>query len=325
MTPDFRVSADSKDITDAIRARLLSLSVSDSAGWDSDTLEITLDDRDGSIAIPRTGAELDVSIGYKETGLARMGLYIVDETAIGAPPATMTIRAKAADMRKSMKSKRTRAWDDTTIGDIVSAIAGEHGYEPRIEDALGGEAVEHIDQVDESDMHFLTRLAEDRGAVAKPAGRAFVFAPRGEAKSVSGEELTAAALTAGQLTRYEVTQAERGKYQAVVARWYDTFKASEETVKAGDGEPVYTISRKYASGDAAKKAAEAQLAAFDRGLSKLTLACPGSAALMAEATLTVTGARAGVNGEWLITSVTHRLDNSGYQCDVEAETPKGKK
>jgi phage protein D len=321
MTPDFVIIADSKNVTDAIRTRLLSLSVSDSAGWGSDTLEITLDDRDGSIVIPRTGAELDVSIGYRETGLARMGVYIVDETAISGPPATMTIRAKAADMQKSLKSRRTRAWDNTTIADIVSAIAGAHGYEPRIEDVLGSEAVEHIDQIDESDMHFLTRLAEDRGAVAKPAGRAFVFAPRGEAKSASGAELTAAELTVGQLTRYEVTQAERGKYGAVTARWYDTFKAVEETVKAGDGEPVYTISRKHASADAAKKAAEAQLAAFERGTSKLTLVCVGNPALMAEAPLTVSGVRAGVDGEWIITTVTHRMDGAGYQCDVEAETP----
>ena len=321
MTPDFKVIADSKDVTAAIRDRLLSLSISDSAGWDSDTLEITLDDRDGAIEVPRTGAELDVSIGYKESGLVRMGIYIVDETELAGPPATMTIRGKAADMRKSLKAPRTRPWDETTIGDIVSTIAGEHGYEPRIDDALGGEVVEHIDQVDESDMHFLTRLAEDRGAVAKPAGRAFVFAPRGEAKSVSGMELPVVTLTREELTRYEVTQAERGKYPAVVARWYDTFRASEEQVKVGEGEPVYTISRKYADGDAAQKAAVAQLEAFDRGLSRLTLAGPGDPALMAEATLILSGVRAGVDGEWTITNVAHRLDNGGYQCDVEAETP----
>ena len=78
-TPDFRVIAEGADITAAIRRGLLSLSVTDEAGFTSDKTEIKLDDRDGKISMPRTGAKLEISLGYKETGLVNMGIYVVDE------------------------------------------------------------------------------------------------------------------------------------------------------------------------------------------------------------------------------------------------------
>ena len=319
MTPLFRILADSVDVTAAFAGRLSSLSVSDAAGIESDAAEIVIDDRDGKIALPRTGAELDVRMGYEQTGLAPMGLFVVDEISLAGPPRAMTIRARAADLRQSLKRPRTRPWDGATIGAIVATIAAEHGYEPRCAAALAVETIAHIDQVDESDLHFLTRLAQQRGAVTKPAGGMLLFVPAGEAKSATGKTLPAAALAGGQVGRYEVTLAERGKYPAVTARWYDAAAASEQTVTVGSGEPVYTIGRRYPDHDAAYTAAKARLAAFARGTATLRLTAPGDTRLMAEGRLTVSGLRSGVNGDWTMTRVSHRIDRAGYTCEIEAE------
>lgn len=322
MTPDFKILADSKDVTAIIRDRLRSLAISDAAGIDSDTLEIALDDRDGAIELPRTGAELDASIGYTESGLARMGLFVVDEIGLDGWPASMTIRAHAADMRTGFKKPRTRPWDGVTIGDIVATIAAEHGYTAKTAEALSAEVITHIDQVDESDLHFLTRLAEGRGAVAKPANGMLLFVPVGEAKSVSGKDLPAVSLLPGQISRYDTTIAERGKYTAVKARWHDAIEAKERTVTIGSGEPVYTIGRRYADQAAAESAAKARLNAFTRGVATLRLTCPGDTRLMAEGKLTLAGLRTGIDGAWKITRVSHRIDAGGYVCDIEAESEK---
>lgn len=322
MTPDFSILADSTDITAAIRARLLSLSVSDAAGIESDSLELTLDDRDGVIALPRTGAELAVALGYKETGLVRMGLYTVDEIGISAPPRTMTIRARAADLRAGLKRPKTKSWDDVWLSDIVTTIAAEHGYAARVSPAFDSDAIVHIDQVDESDLHFLTRLAGERGAVAKPAAGKLLFVPAGEAKSSSGQQLPVVALAARDIMRWEVTLAERGKYPAVTAKWFDAALAAEQTVTVGSGEPVFTIGRRYPDRAAAGSAAKAKLAAFTRGLATLRLSCPGDGRFLAEGKLTLSGLRSGVDGDWSMVRVTHRLDTGGYACEIEAETPK---
>ena len=320
MKPVFRVIADSIDVTAAIADRLLSLTISDAAGMDGDTAEIVVDDRDWRLALPRTGAELTISMGYQEAGLALMGVFVVDELVISGTPAQLAIRARAADLRRSMKRPRTRSWEATTIGAIVAAIASEHGYAPGCAAALAAETIGHIDQVDESDLHFLTRLARQRGAVAKPAGKTLIFAPAGQAKSLTGMDLPA--VTIGRLddrASYEVTIAERGKYPAVTARYWDSAAALEVPITAGNGEPVYTIGRRYPDRDAADSAARAKLAAFARGSATLRLTCPGDARLAAEGRIIVTGIRSGVDGEWTVTRVAHRIDRGGYACDIEAE------
>jgi hypothetical protein len=322
MTPDFRIVADSADITAAIRARLLSLSVTDAAGTESDTVEIALDDRGGLIALPRTGALLEVGLGYRETSVAPMGRYTVDEVTLSGPPQTLTIRARAADLRQGLKKPRTRPWEAVSLGDIVAGIAGEHGFEAKVSAALASEIIAHIDQVDESDLNFLTRLARDRGAIAKPAGGLLLFVPPGEAKSASGRELPTVALSARRISAWDVTLAERGKYPAVTARWHDAATAMEQVVTVGEGEPVFSIGRRYPDQAAAKSAARARLESFARGLATLRLSCPGDPLIVAESRLMLSGVRPGVDGAWSVTRVVHRLDGGGYRCEIEAETPK---
>ena len=48
-----------------------------------------------------------------------MGAYTVDELELSGPPQTLTIRARAADLRQSLKAPKTRAWDATTLGALA--------------------------------------------------------------------------------------------------------------------------------------------------------------------------------------------------------------
>ena len=323
MTPRFRILANSRDITAAIRARCLSLTVSDRAGLHTDTVEIRLDDRDGHIELPHKGAELDVSIGYQEQGLVPMGLYTVDELELSGPPDTLTIRAKAANMRSSLKEHKTRAWDDTTLGDLVASVAGEHRLEPRVAEALTAIRIPHLDQTEESDLHLLTRLAKHYDAVAKPAGGYLVFVPAGEAKSATGKTIPAVAIRRNQTSEHRVTMADRGKYSAVLAHWHNTATGTRTPVRVGTGQPVYTLRHSYPDADTARAAAQGKLDALSRGLATASLTLQhGNPVLAAEAKLTLSGFRTGADGDWVATRVDHRLSDSGYSTRVEAETPK---
>ena len=52
MTPDFEVWAAGVNITSQVKDRLISLTVTDEAGFKSDAVEIALDDRDNAIELP---------------------------------------------------------------------------------------------------------------------------------------------------------------------------------------------------------------------------------------------------------------------------------
>lgn len=135
MQPTFRIIADTTDITEAIRDRLVELQVTDEAGIKSDQVRLTLDDRPAAggavAALPKIGTTLKVALGYAETALTDMGVYTVDEMDIRHPPATLVVTAKAANMVGPFRSPKTRSWDNTTMGAMVETIAKENGLHPQ--------------------------------------------------------------------------------------------------------------------------------------------------------------------------------------------------
>lgn len=327
--PEFKLLANSADITTTVAARLKSLRFTDEAGMESDVLEIVLEDADTNapIQMPPTGAELELFLGG-DGAAQRMGLFVVDEIELAGWPGEMRISAHAAPFDKSkggkqnLQTQKTRSWPkDTKLSAMVQKIAKEHGMEGAVSQSLASVTLPHLDQSDESDMHFLVRIARKYDAVVKPAGGKLVVAKRGESKSVSGQSLPAIALAPGDVSTFRVTLSKRENSGSVVAAWHETKKAKRHTVTVGKGEPVTRLRQQYTSEDMAKAAATAELDKRARGLRKLNLTLPGRTDLAAEAPLSLAGFRDGVDGDWLITSVTHALDNSGYICTIAGEVP----
>lgn len=323
MTPQFRIIADSKDITALIADRLLGLTVTDEAGMQSDSVSIRIDNRDGRVAMPSQGAQLEVYLGYAETGMSRMGLYVVDELSESGPPTALTITAKAADMRDTLKEKRTQPWEDMTLGDLLATVAKRNGYTAKISEALASVPVGHIDQTEESDMHLLTRLAKEHDVVAKPAGGNLLFVPKGEAKSVTGKSMPSVALAQKDIIQWSVSMNGRGKYPSVKSNYHDTETASRTDVVVGEGSPVRVLSTSYPTAEAARTAAQGEYHRQQRGTGKLSVTIEGNASIGAEAKLTISGNSQASNGQWSVIRVEHSLTpGEGYRSEIEAEMPK---
>ncbi|MCH7372861.1 hypothetical protein [Aeromonas sp. MR16] len=62
--PAYQILVDGQDISAAIRPRLIGLSLADNRGFEVDTIELSLDDTDGKLALPRRGAQLQALIGW---------------------------------------------------------------------------------------------------------------------------------------------------------------------------------------------------------------------------------------------------------------------
>lgn len=324
MIPAFKIAANGMDITAKIADRLISLDIDDKAGFESDTVRIVLDDRDYAFDIPGTGAELEAWLGY-EGSLRRFGRYTVDEIEFSGPPATMTIPAKAANMRIALKVQKTRAWPSTTLGAIVNKIASEHDLTTAISDSLASITFGQVDQTDESDLHLITRLAKTYDATAKLAEDRLVVVPRGEGRTVSGKDAPVISIDGpGAVTSWRMSAAERGKYAGVRAYYHSLGAAERVPVYAGDETgTVFTIRHPYASAEQAQSAAQGKLDALSRGSATLTMTMPGLPPLAAGSILSVSGFRKGVDGLWEITHARHSFSKRGYSSEVEAETPKG--
>ncbi len=339
MRPDFRIESNGRDITEALRDRLVEIRVSDESGSTADTLEITLDDRAHRIPFPPADAEFRVWLGYHPPGPlpAYMGRFRLDEVTISSGPRSLVIRAKAADMGGGFREPKTRSWHGKTIGEIVGAIAGENGMAARVAPRLASIRVEHIDQSEESDAAFLTRLAGMNGAVAKPADGKLLFVPRGEGRTASGEAAPTIAIAAKDCVSWKATFSERGQFSAVEAYWQDHDGGERRAVRVGaparsgggasgadaddgiGGDGVYRDAMIYASEAEARRAAESRLARGQSGKVTLELDLPGRPDIFAECRVALVGFRPELDGNYSPKTVEHSLTPQGYTTRVAAE------
>lgn len=171
LTPDFMLMLDSKDITGNISNRLMSLTMTDNRGFEADQLDIELDDADGLVELPLRGAVLTLYLGWKGFALINKGSFTVDEVEHHGAPDSVTIRARSADFRGTLNSRREESWHDKTLGEIVAAIATRNKLTSRVIPELAG-IKSRISTSHRNRMLNLTRLAERNGGeVSVKAGK----------------------------------------------------------------------------------------------------------------------------------------------------------
>ncbi len=301
---DYSVIADGSDITQKIKDRLISLSVHDAAGENSDTVTIKLDNRDQQMPLPPTGAFLDVSLGVVDN-LVFKGTYQVDELTEPLDDDSLTIHGKASNMKNSFKAPRDDSYDNITLGALVEQVAARHNYEPVTSPPLSQVVYQHIDQNSESDMNLLTRLAKEQNAIIKPVANKLILVAKGESKSVSGQDLPVIPINDAHNSSGQVTIQERNDYQSAVAYWFDETKQQKVSVRAGSGEPEFIIRSNYSNEQQATSAANAKLKNLQRGKKSLSLTRPLTADLMPEGKIRISNHKASANGEWLVEEVDH--------------------
>ena len=323
MRPRFRLEASGQDITDAISDRVIKIRVNDEAGQKSDTLDVSLDDRDYQVDIPSAKSSLKIWLGYEESDLSELGTYTIDEVEITENPAGVKIRAKASDVSPTFKATKTRSWHGKTIGEIVKTIADEHGLLPAVHGDYLEKLITHIDQENESDMHFLTRLAKLYGATSKPSGGHLIFLPEGEGLSATGKTISPAQVSKNEILTLKASIKDRGNYSGVITRFRNKETNQEEEVAVDDrwqtifgAGPVFRDKKIYTSQDMAEQAGRAMLKQLQAGTITIDLTIIGRADVYAERPITLTGIRAPLAGTWMTKSVTHEFQTSGYTTKI---------
>ena len=323
--PDFSLSADSKDITSVIQRNLISLTLTDNAGSESDRLAITVSLPD-SVATPKKGAVLRLGLGFNGE-LIDKGQYVVDEVTSSGPPRRVQIVANAAPMdnRKqpgSLQTQKTRSFDDVMLGDVVKTVASEHGLVPRINSELDKIMLNHVDQVSESDMHLLTRLAKRYGAVSKPANGYWLFLKEGEGKSASGKLLKNISIQPHQVTTWQCRFSSRNDVRRVVATYHDLETGDTKEVSTGTGEPEFRIVFKYPNYDEAKAAVLARAKSVKSGSDTLDITMPAHSSIMslvAEGHIKLVGFGDVEDGKWRLKSLEWSLSESGFQLRISGD------
>ncbi|WLG69336.1 phage late control D family protein [Pseudomonas brassicacearum] len=325
MKPTFRIVADGKDITALINDRLLSLRTSDKPGMDSDDFELRIDDRDQAVALPTRGAGIEVYLGYTGQALTRLGRYTVDEIELSGPPDTMVIRGKASDMRGSGKTVRSGSWENVPLQQIVRDVAARNGWQPVCPVQT---KVPRVDQLNESDYNFITRLAKQYDCTAKLADGKLLVMPRQGGQTASGKNLSPVVLRRTDLSRYQFRLGDRNTQKAVRTKHQDKKSGALKVVELDNDDlpnglpAVHTDRHIYPNKSAAEQAAKARLAAFNRSSAGVRLEMAGRTDVFAERSIIVQGIKPGLDGEYLAEAVEQLFTSSGWTTTVECNGGK---
>lgn len=344
-TPAFSITIEGKDITTVLDKRLMSLTLTDNRGFEADQLDLELDDADGLIVLPRRGAVITVALGWKGQPLFPKGGYTVDEIEHSGAPDRLTIRARSADFRETLNTRREKSWHQTTVGEVVKEIAGRHNLKMALGKDLTDKAIDHIDQTNESDASFLMRLARQYGAIASVKDGNLLFLRQGQGKTASGKALPVVTITRKDGDGHRFTLADRGAYTGVIASWLHTREPrkkeitsvkrsrrkatapKEQEAKQGDylvgtDENVLVLNRTYANRSNAERAAKMQWERLQRGVASFSLQlAEGRADLYTEMPVKVTGFKQPIDdAEWTITTLTHSVSSdNGFTTSMELE------
>lgn len=313
--PVIKLTADDKPLDDQVMARLMTLSVTDNKSMDADELSITLDDHDGALVLPKRGVKLQCWLGFVDAGIHDMGTYIVDSSEWSGSPDTISIKAKSADFKSSLKEGRSQSYHNTTLGKIAEAVAKRQALELSVKPELATIDVGHVDQTDESDINLLTRLCHQYGAVVNiKHGKLLIFIANSNV-SASGHPLSLTLITrrTGDSYRYNVED-RQGDYDNVSASYQDTETAKRKTVNINDDKTkTKRLKGTYKSKEAATAAANAEAKRIEDEQAKFSInTAYAYPAVTTESPIQLQGFKSEIDRlKWTVDKATHDYSKNG--------------
>lgn len=321
--PAISILMNGQDVTETLAERLLAIRCTEEAGLLADTAEMVLAD-EPAMPLPAIGTAIRLGLGL-DLQRRQLGSFVCDEVSMTGTPRQLVIRARSAAFTDSagglsaLQTRRRRSWSSVlSLDALVQAVSAEHGLRGAVSDNLKAERFAHLDQTDESDLHFLMRVARALGAVLRiHQGRLMVFR---EAQGYQGNDASGQGLRlrTDDVLSWEVWRAARDADPSVVACWHSLNHARCHEIRLGAGNVVHRIPGEYPSEAEAWRAARAEYERLRGGRAGLQLMMPGDAPVHVGVSVGLGGFREGVDGEWMPVRVERVLDRDGYRCNVWA-------
>lgn len=332
--PNFSVSAEGADITDEIRNNLISMIITDYGGAEKKSDQVSINIVSETLELPKKGAKLTVGMGFGQE-LVSKGGYVVDSVSSASSstmPRTIGIVGRAfsksnAYGHSTVQSQRTRSFSNITLGDLVNKIATEHGLTPRVPEELAGKIVSHIDQLGESDMNLLTRLADKYGAVSKISHDYWIFSTREAMATVSGSDLKKLTITRKMTSDWSYhnnsdhpDSSKSGSGTQIYTYW-DAASGASKSFSIGSGQPIQHFGTFPSLADAQDSAGGGSIKSKKklRGMSLSMPADPEFMGLTAQCLITTSGFGTVEDDDWHISKLEFTLGSQGFTIKMNLE------
>lgn len=318
------------NVLGGFQKRALSGQIVEYDGEHADELHIAVSNYDGRLKKPKPDEKVSVRVGWTETGVAKVGEFVITEIVKNGPRAEFQITGHSADLKKTLKEQKTRSWTKgKKLRDVLEDVAKDNKLRAAVDRELGDIEIEKIvAQTGESDMHLVTRLARQYNALAKFQNGRLIFVKKGAGRTASGQEAGRETVTPNDCEGFSFSQGarnERGKGKAV---HYDRAKASRKTQESAggaqsDGVPDYVAPQIYGTQVEAKWVALSRKKKFDRETKRFNCTrAPGQVGLAPGGVVTTQGFGDDDDAEWTVKRRLFGFSADGLVVRMDCE-PKG--
>lgn len=312
---------------------MLSLNVTLTDSETGSTAEIELDDQDAQIGFPNIGDDVNILLGWEGFGgIADVFTGVIDEIrCVGSRQsgAVMRISAKSVDTINKAKQHGEKHVDKKKLKDAAKELSKDSDIdEVRVDDELAKIERDWWALQNESFIHWGTRIAKEIGANFQVNGKTASFTKAKGGKSASGKQLTPITATYGvNMMSWEISPIlGRPQFHETQALYFDVdnaeYKKASKKTKSKKSKATHTARKIQYDWDTADGQAQNDADSSDKNSGEGNVNIDGDQMAQPGATCEIVGIRPGIDGSYLITSVSHTLSRgAGYMTSLELKQP----
>lgn len=324
-----RIVYNKEDISEQIAPFLDSFDFKDSADSIADDMSLSLEDRKElweSDWFPDKGANLKASLIFTNWGTEGdveipIGIFEVDEIEVSGLPHKVKIKAVSVPINNELRgAKKNRAWEKVKLSAIAKEIADRAGIGLYL-NLRDDEEIERLEQKDESDLAFLTRVAKEKGYGVKLSDSQLDVYYIPDLDNL--DPVLTIKKAASKIKSYSFRSKTRDIYKACHVKYENakkgqTIEYTFEDASKKDGQ-ILEVHKEVADVAEAEKLAKGELREKNKDEVTGRIALTGAVSnsmLMAGLTVQVEDFHK-FDGKYLITSTSHSVSSSGYSCNID--------
>lgn len=326
----FKLLYNGVDITEDITRYGTSVTYTDNDEGESDQIEVVLEDVDAfwkNSWYPEKGAKLNLSIGYDtDDNLVDYGSFEIDENTANGPPDTFTIKALAALIKSSLRTKKSKSFENVTLREIAAYIAAKNKL--TLQGVIPSVRFDRVTQYREKDLSFLRRISIEYGCLFSVRDSKLIFTI---SKDLEAAE-PVGTIDRCELRTYSLKDKTGETYKNARSTYRNpgTGKVHSATVNKVENRDGYTYSQistddtleirsKAETTEQAEKKAEAGLHHKNSQQTEGTLVMEGTPKYVAGNNIMLTGLGV-LSGKYYIKKSSHKLNKTGgYETTIEVK------
>lgn len=321
-----------ENMLDAWGSKLIGVRLIDRTDGESDEAIFRFTRKPPYMPIPALDTPYVVYAGWSESGAAITGYYTFQRTHIFGEPRSgqqLHLICRAGDLIDKLKAVDSQHFDKenghTTLGDVFNTLFKSTGKKVTVHPDIASLPIPGGYELrwNESAMDFAMRLAEDHGAIVKPAGDGIIVLKPGSGQSASGATLPTIRVVYDENYSFDVELDPAFEYAKVSASYLDIDKGTLEREDKSSREQGArdALPHPFASKEGAKATAEAMSKEWGRFTGQGLFQKVGDPAAVALAPVKCAGFGTPIDEtEWEAVTVTHDIiPDAGWTTTIETQ------